>query len=35
MFQIGDIMIITDHINLMPNPLIGRNDDRIEHVFRI
>jgi purine-nucleoside phosphorylase len=22
-------MIITDHINLMPNPLIGRNDDRI------
>jgi purine-nucleoside phosphorylase len=29
LFQIGDIMIITDHINLMPNPLIGRNDDRI------
>lgn len=29
MFQIGDIMIITDHINLMPNPLIGKNDDRI------
>jgi purine-nucleoside phosphorylase len=29
MFQIGDIMIITDHINLMPNPLIGRNDERI------
>lgn len=28
-FQIGDIMIITDHINLMPNPLAGRNDDRI------
>jgi purine-nucleoside phosphorylase len=28
-FQIGDIMIITDHINLMPNPLIGKNDDRI------
>ncbi len=28
-FQIGDIMIITDHINLLPNPLIGRNDDRI------
>lgn len=22
-FEIGDIMIITDHINLMPNPLIG------------
>lgn len=28
-FRIGDIMIITDHINLMPNPLIGPNDDRI------
>src|SRR5512140_282778 len=28
-FQIGDIMIITDHINLMPNPLIGQNDERI------
>ncbi len=28
-FQIGDIMIITDHISLLPNPLIGRNDDRI------
>jgi purine-nucleoside phosphorylase len=29
MFQIGDIMIVTDHINLLPNPLIGQNDDRI------
>ncbi len=28
-FQIGDIMVITDHINLMPNPLMGPNDDRI------
>jgi len=28
-FQIGDIMVITDHINLMPNPLMGLNDDRI------
>lgn len=28
-FRIGDIMIITDHISLLPNPLIGRNDDRI------
>jgi len=27
-FKIGDIMIITDHINLLPNPLIGPNDDR-------
>ena len=24
-FRTGDLMIITDHINLMPNPLIGRN----------
>jgi purine-nucleoside phosphorylase len=29
LFQIGDIMVITDHINLLPNPLIGPNDDRI------
>jgi purine-nucleoside phosphorylase len=28
-FQIGDIMVITDHINLLPNPLIGKNDDQI------
>jgi purine-nucleoside phosphorylase len=28
-FQIGDIMIITDHIHLLPNPLVGPNDDRI------
>jgi purine-nucleoside phosphorylase len=28
-FQIGDIMVITDHINLLPNPLVGPNDDRI------
>ncbi len=28
-FQIGDIMVITDHINLLPNPLFGKNDDRI------
>ena len=28
-FRVSDIMIITDHINLLPNPLIGPNDDRI------
>jgi purine-nucleoside phosphorylase len=28
-FQIGDIMVITDHISLVPNPLVGPNDDRI------
>ena len=28
-FKIGDIMIISDHINLIPNPLIGANDERI------
>ena len=28
-FRIGDIMVITDHINLLPNPLIGSNDDRL------
>ncbi|MFH2144260.1 MAG: purine-nucleoside phosphorylase [Bacteroidota bacterium] len=24
-FEIGDLMVITDHINLIPNPLIGKN----------
>ncbi len=24
-FRVGDLMVITDHINLMPNPLIGAN----------
>ncbi|MDR2836069.1 MAG: purine-nucleoside phosphorylase [Bacteroidales bacterium] len=24
-FEIGDLMIITDHINLIPNPLIGKH----------
>ncbi|MFI3318753.1 MAG: purine-nucleoside phosphorylase [Rikenellaceae bacterium] len=24
-FEVGDLMVITDHINLMPNPLIGQN----------
>ena len=27
-FEVGDIMFITDHINLMPNPLIGKNEDK-------
>jgi len=28
-FKIGDLMFIKDHINLMPNPLIGRNDESL------
>ena len=24
-FKVGDLMVIRDHINLMPNPLVGRN----------
>ncbi|HEY9113926.1 MAG TPA: purine-nucleoside phosphorylase [Bacteroidales bacterium] len=28
-FEIGDIMFITDHINLMPNPLLGPNQDSL------
>lgn len=27
-FKVGDLMIIRDHINMMPNPLIGPNDER-------
>ncbi|MDR1096910.1 MAG: purine nucleoside phosphorylase I, inosine and guanosine-specific [Tannerella sp.] len=26
-FKVGDLMIIRDHINMLPNPLIGKNDD--------
>ena len=26
-FKVGDLMVIKDHINLMPNPLIGKNMD--------
>lgn len=28
-FKIGDLMIIDDHINLMPNPLMGSNIDEL------
>jgi len=26
-FKVGDLMIIRDHINMLPNPLIGPNDE--------
>lgn len=26
-FEIGDLMVLTDHINLIPNPLIGKHYD--------
>ncbi|MBR5736874.1 MAG: purine nucleoside phosphorylase I, inosine and guanosine-specific [Bacteroidales bacterium] len=26
-FKVGDIMVITDHINMLPNPLVGPNAD--------
>ncbi len=28
-FRVGDLMVITDHINLLPNPLIGPNLDEL------
>ncbi len=28
-FRVGDLMVITDHINLMPNPLIGANIEEL------
>ena len=32
-FKVGDIMIIEDHIHMMPNPLIGPHDDRFGDRF--
>ena len=26
-YRVGDLMVITDHVSFMPNPLIGRNQD--------
>ncbi len=28
-FHVGDIMVITDHINMIPNPLVGPNEDEL------
>jgi purine-nucleoside phosphorylase len=28
-FEVGDLMVISDHINLLPNPLIGKNYDTL------
>jgi len=28
-YEIGDLMILDDHINLIPNPLIGKNVDEL------
>ena len=27
-YKVGDLMVITDHINLMPNPLVGPNNEK-------
>jgi len=32
-FEIGDIMVINDHINLMPNPLIGKHEKELGERF--
>ncbi len=28
-FRVGDLMVINDHINLIPNPLIGPNIEEL------
>ncbi len=28
-FHIGDVMVITDHINMIPNPLVGPNQEEL------
>ncbi len=28
-YRVGDMMVITDHINFMPNPLVGPNDESL------
>ena len=28
-YKVGDLMILNDHINLIPNPLIGKNIDQL------
>lgn len=28
-FKAGDLMLITDHVNILPNPLIGPNNDEL------
>lgn len=28
-YEIGDLMILNDHINLLPNPLIGKNNEEL------
>lgn len=28
-FRVGDLMVINDHINLIPNPLIGPNEEKL------
>ncbi len=32
-FEKGDLMIITDHINMLPNPLIGKNESELGERF--